>query len=106
MRVVKGLVIVMAVLIFVGMVAVVWAIFNLNKPADNRPSDKSDITTIADKLSLGLPAGCEIAGMELDDDRLAVRTTDPQGGPQSTSDCERIYIVDLTTGDVISTVAR
>ena len=83
-----------------------WAIFNLNKPADNRPGDNSDIATIADKLSLGLPAGCEIAGMELDDDRLAVRITDRQGGPQSKSDCERIYIVDLTTGDVISMVTR
>ncbi len=99
-RALKGLVIVMAGLIFVGLVAVVWAIFNLNKPADNR--DVAKITEIAETLSLGLPAGCQIAGMELDGRRLAVRTT----GPQSAADCARIYIVDLSSGEVVSTVAR
>lgn len=87
----------MTVMIFVGLIAVVWAIFNLKKPADNR-----DAAEVAGELSLGLPAGCEITGMELDGGRLAVRTT----GPQGVAGCERIYIVDLSRGEVISTVER
>jgi len=96
-RAVKIVVIVMAVLIFVGMIAVVWALFNLNKPTGDR-----DIAKVAGELSLGLPAGCIIAGMELDGQRLAVRTE----GPSDAADCERIYIIDLDSGDVISTLAR
>lgn len=101
MRAVKIVVILMAVLIFAGMIAVVWALFNLKKPAGNR-----DIAKVAGELSLGLPAGCKIAGMELDGQRLAVRTEGLPGGPQAAVDCERIYIVDVASGDVISTLAR
>lgn len=97
MRAIKAVVIIMAVLIFVGLIAVVWALFNLNKPADNR-----DAAKLAAELSLELPAGCEIAGMELDGGRLAVRTT----GTRSAPDCERIYIVDLSRGEVVSIVER
>ena len=99
MRGVKGLVIVMAVLIFVGIIAVVWAIVNIEKPASK--SDAAQIAKIAETLSLGLPAGCEIAGMELDGRRLAVRTA----GSVGAADCARIYVVDLSSGDVITTVA-
>ena len=97
MRALKAVVIVMAVLIFVGLIAVVWAIFNLNKPADNR-----DVARLAAELSLELPAGCETAGMDLDGGRLAVRTT----GARSAPNCERIYIVDLSRGEVVSIVER
>jgi hypothetical protein len=101
MRVIKAVVIGLAVLIVIALGAVVWAIFNLNKPADNRPSAISDAartSEIAETLSLGLPAGCEIADMELNGRRLAVRTI-------GLGDCVRIYIVDLTSGKVITTVA-
>jgi hypothetical protein len=40
--------------------------------------------------------------MELDGERLAVRTK----GAQIAPDCERIYIVDLSRGEVISVVER
>jgi hypothetical protein len=93
----KAVVIVMAVLIFVGLIAVVWAIFNLNKPTEDR-----DVARLPAELSLELPAGCEIAGMELDGGRLAVRTT----GAPSAPDCERIYIVDLSRGEVVGIVER
>ncbi len=96
-RALKAVVIIMAVLIFVGLIAVVWAIFNLKTPADNR-----DVAELAAELSLELPASCEIAGMELDGERLAVRTK----GAQIAPDCERIYIVDLSRGEVISVVER
>ncbi len=97
MRALKAVVIVMAVLIFVGLIAVVWAIFNLNKPTEDR-----DIARLASELSLELPAGCEIAGMDLDGGRLAVRTT----GARSAPNCERIYIVDLSRGEVVGIVER
>jgi len=101
-RALKAVVVVMAVLIVVGVVAVVWAIFNLQTPADNRPSDNSNIAQLTETLSLGLPAACVIAGMELDGQRLAVRTK----GPPGVAECERIYIVDLSGGNVVSTVGR
>ena len=97
MRALKAVVIGMAVLIVVALVAVVWAIFNLKTPAGNRAAAE-----LAENLSLGLPAGCEIAGMELDGARLAVRTAAIVGA----GDCARIYIVDLSSGNVVSTVAR
>jgi len=103
-RVIKGVVIGLAVLILIALGGVVWAIFNLNNPADNRAGETNDATTtskIAETLSLGLPAGCEIAGMELDGRRLAVRTA----GSVGTADCGRIYVVDLSSGAVITTVA-
>ena len=102
MRALKAVGIVMAVLIVVGVVAVVWAIFNLQTPDDNRPSDNRNIAQLTETLSLGLPAACVIAGMELDGTRLAVRTE----GPAGTAECERIYIVDLSGGNVVSTVGR
>lgn len=100
MYAIKAVVIIMAVLIVVGIVAVVWAMFNLNSPA--RDGGSSNVAELTDKLSLRLPAGCEIAGMELDGDHLAVRTE----GSRGDTDCERIYIVDLASGEVISTLAR
>lgn len=97
MRVVKGLVIVMAVLIFVGLGAVVWKITNFEEPVVSR-----DVAKIAETLSLGLPPGCEIAGMELNGRRLAVRTA----GTSGAADCAQIFIIDLSSGDVITTVVR
>ena len=59
-RALKGLVIVMAGLIFVGLVAVVWAIFNLNKPADNR--DVAKITEIAETSDASGKCACRMDG--------------------------------------------
>jgi hypothetical protein len=98
----KAVVIVLAVLIVVALVAVIWAIFNLDKTADTRPPTDSNIAEWADPVSLGLPAGCKIVAMELDGRRLAVRTE----GPPGVAECERIYIVDLSRGNVVGTVER
>ncbi|NKB48929.1 MAG: hypothetical protein GKS02_06140 [Alphaproteobacteria bacterium] len=108
MRVIKGVVIGLAVLIFVALGAVVWAIFNLNSPDDNRAADNNGAGNndaaaagrIAETLSLGLPAGCEIADMELNGRRLAVRTA----GLAGASDCARVYVIDLSSGAIINTV--
>ncbi len=97
MRAIKAVVIIMAVMIFVGLIAVVWAMFNVKNPAEKR-----DVAKVAVELSLELPAGCEIADMDLEGGRLAVRTTGPQGAPK----CERIYIVNLSRGEVVSIVER
>jgi hypothetical protein len=99
--VIKGVVIGLAVLIVVVLGAIVWSIINLNQPADNRSgaiSDAGRTGEIAETLSLDLPAGCEISDMELNGRRLAVRTT-------GLGDCARIYIVDISSGVVITTVA-
>lgn len=106
MRVIKGLVIVMAVMIFGGLIAVVWSIFNLTKSADTGAIDTSSVAEPISEISLGLPAGCVIADTEVDGRRLAVRTTAIAGEGSETVDCERVYIVDLTRGQVISTVGR
>jgi hypothetical protein len=98
----KAVVIVLAVLIVVALVAVIWAIFNLDKTADTPPPADSNVAELADPLSLGLPAGCKIVAMELDGRRLAVRTE----GPAGAAECARIYIVDLTRGAVVGTVER
>ena len=84
----------MAVLI---VVAVVWAIVNMDSPAG-----EPDIAKLAANLSLGLSEGCEIAGMEMAGQRLAVRTEGQSRG----ADCGRIYIVDLSRGEVVSIVER
>ncbi len=99
MHALKAVVIILAVLIVVALVAVIWAIFNLDTTADTRPPDDSNVAELAEPLSLGLPAGCKIVAMELDGRRLAVRTEGP-------AECERIYIVDLTRGNVVGTVGR
>ena len=88
----------MAVLIFVGLIAVVWAIVNIDKPAAK--GDAAQITKIAETLSLGLTVGCEIVDMEIDGRRLAVRVA----GLSDAGDCARIYIVDLSSGNVVTTV--
>ena len=100
MGVVKAVVIVLAVLIVVVLIAIAWVVVDAEEPVATR--NAVEVAKIAESLSLGLPAGCEIAGMELDGRRLAVRTA----GSAGTSDCARIYVVDLSSGDVITTVSR
>ncbi len=103
MRALKGLVIVLAVLIVIAMVAVMWAIFNLVGPEDSRPvATLPPETEALEEISLELPAGCEIASAELDRSRLAIHTTGSTGG----DDCDRVYIVDLSRGEVVSIVTR
>jgi len=92
----------MGLLIVAGVAAVVWGIVNLDKTGGARPSGDREVAELTDKLSLGLPAGCDIAGMELDGERLAVRTA----GAPGAAGCGRIYIFDLTNGALISTVER
>jgi hypothetical protein len=92
----------MAVLIVVGIGAVIWALFNIESPSGGGSGGDSNVAELTDKLSLGLPAGCEIAGMEIDGKRLAVRTE----SSSRTADCGQIYIYDLTSGELISTVER
>lgn len=94
-RALKVAIVVMAVLIVVAVGAIVWAIVNLKKPSDNHPA-----AARSDNISLGLPAGCEIADMTLDGKRLAVRTAG------SGADCARVYVVDVSSGRIVATVAR
>ncbi len=102
MRALKAVVIVLAVLIVVALVAVIWAIFNLDKSTDAPRVQAGDVGKPAEAVSLGVPAVCAIADMELDGTRLAVRTE----GPPGVAECDRIYIVNLSRGSVVGTVER
>lgn len=89
-------------MIVIVLVAVIWAIFNLDTTADSPSDGARDIAELADPVSLGLPAGCVITDMQLDGSRLAVRTE----GPPGVTRCERIYIVSLNRGSVVRIVER
>jgi len=95
---VKAVVIILAILIVIALGAVLWAIVGLRTPADNPPvASRQDPMS----LSLALPPACAIADFELDGRRLAVRAA----GPAEIAECQRIYIVDLGSGQVVTTVA-
>lgn len=102
MRALKAVVIVLAVLIVVALVAVIWATFNLDKSTDTPRAQTDGVVEQAAAVSLGMPAACAIADMELDGTRLAVRTE----GPPGVAECDRIYIVNLSRGSVVGTVGR
>ena len=104
MRILQTVVIVMAVLIFVGLGVLVWGLFNLSskdggapvitealQPAVPQPLD----TRASGQISLGLPAGCEIADATVGDGRLVVRTS-----------CGRVHILDLATLRPLGVVER
>ena len=102
MRAIKVVVIMLAVMIVIALLAVIWAIFNLDTPAEAPSDSQRTIAELSDPVSLGLPEGCVIADMQLDGARLAVRTE----GPPDVAACERIYIVNLNRGIVVRTVER
>ena len=102
MRAVKAVVIILGIMIVIALVAVIWAIFNLDKTADTPSADSRTLSELAEPVSLGLPEGCVIADMQLDGARLAVRTE----GPPGVAACERIYIVNLNRGTVVRTIER
>ncbi len=94
---IKGLVIFMSVLIFLGLIALVWTIFNLNKSTNNINN-----STPPEKISLGMPDSCEITEMKLNTKFLTVRTD----SSNKSIECDQIYIINLSKGQVISTVGR
>lgn len=119
MRIIKTVVIVMGVVIIVGTGVLFWQLYNLSsKPAAAPRTSPTAATTAPSPsaaapaspsgaasgvtpatgfgaVSLGLPAGCEIAGADAADGRLIVRTN-----------CGAVHVLDLATGAPLGTVTR
>lgn len=98
MKALKAIVIVMALFIFIGLIAVIWAIFNFTNPSE-KPVNS---VKYSQPLSLGLSANCKISETDLDGQKLSIRTS----GYSYNSNCEKIYIVDLSNGKVVFLVER
>ncbi len=85
----KLLVAAMGVLIVLGLGAVAWRSYDLLSGGD-KPRDFGDVR-------LGLPAGCRIIEARPDGGRLIVQAGEGGG-------CERVYILDIATGEVLGTI--
>lgn len=91
MAALKGLVIFMAVLIFLGLAVVFLGIAGvIGGPGDD---------TALGAVSLGLPAGCRIADVVAAEARLIVRTEGVAAA------CGAVFVVDLVSGEILGTVA-
>ena len=114
MRILKAVVIVMAVLIFVGLGVLVWGLFNISSKDGGAPLIAEPAGTGNPKafgqvplsqvplgqvplgrVSLGLPPGCDIAEAAADAGRLIVRTS-----------CGEVRVVDLATGKTLGVIER
>lgn len=114
MRIIKAVVILMSILIVVGFGVLIWRMYNISsKPrqmpvaaAPERMTERMAAQTGAaanrpapgrgfGAVSLGLPAGCEIAGASADAGRLVVHTS-----------CGEIRVLDLATGAPLGSVTR
>jgi len=94
MAVLKILIGVMTALIVVGVVAVVWRIATFSGDG---------AAAFVPQISLGLASDCTIASLSVgdgtrDDARLAIVTVTGPG------DCNAIYVIDLASGAVMTTV--
>lgn len=89
MTALKLLVAVMGVLIVLGLGAVAWRGYDLLSRGE-APRDFGDVR-------LGLPDGCRIIEARPDGGRLIVQAGEGGG-------CERVYILDLATGELMGTI--
>ncbi|MFO0995444.1 MAG: hypothetical protein U1F33_02090 [Alphaproteobacteria bacterium] len=92
MRLLKGLIIVMGVLIVAGLGVVAVTITNRMGGAAPKAS-KGGFGAAA----LAIGPGCQIVETQLSGDRMLVRTGGGAG-------CARIHIVDVTTGALVGTL--
>jgi len=88
MAVLKLLVAVMSVLIVLGLSAVAWRSYDLIS-AGETPRDFGDVR-------LNLPAGCSINEARPEGKRLIVQACEAAN--------QRIYIIDLATGELMGTI--
>ena len=100
MRILQAAVIIMGVLIFVGLGVLVWGLFNLNSNGEDVPVMRTGPSTSAplptfDRVSLGLPDGCDIVGASAGSGRLVVRTS-----------CGEIWLLDVASGRPLGVIER
>ena len=98
MRILKPVVIGMAVLIVLGMGLLVYGLAtrSVNDVGATAVPERAPVTAFG-TVNLPLPPGCAIADMAVADGRLYVRI-----GPQDP--CARIYVLDAASGAVLGTV--
>ena len=97
----KVLVVVMGILIVISMGLLGWGIYNRLAQRSVASGERSPIAKVRPSEGLGevrvdLPAGCAVVEMRPHADRLYLRT-----GP--TGLCERIIVLDATSGQVLGT---
>lgn len=98
MRIIKLVVIVMGVVIVVGTGLLFWRIYHLGSAprATPAPAAVSAGTPAApDRLSLGLPAGCDISDTDAADGRLYVRTS-----------CGEVHVLEARSLRILSVIGR
>lgn len=99
MRILKAVIIGMAVLIVLGMGLLVYGLTQRSvngNVADDRPAERSILPAFGD-TTLPFEDGCDIADIAIEDGRLYIRS-----GPSG--DCARFYVLDAETGTLIGTV--
>ena len=99
MRILKGLVIGMAVLIVAGMGLVAYGLYRKSMEPGVSILRVSGVAEPFGEVPLALPAACSLAEIRPDGARLYVRVG-PAGG-----DCERILIFDSANGSLIGSIA-
>lgn len=96
----RALVIGLGVLILLVFAAVVYGIVGLANPDGNGETANGTSKDLL-ILSLGLPAGCEIRNAQSNGDRLTIVTDGPVGLRDT---CMRVWVLNATTGDVLTEV--
>lgn len=94
-RILKLVVVALAILIFAGLAAVVWRVIYLASPSATQPA--SPMLAIRPEQSLALPAGAQVRSISLSDSHLAVH--------YETGGATGIAILDLRTGQMVTDVA-
>lgn len=99
MRILKSVVIGMAVLIVFGMGLLVYGLAQRSvngDVADDGSTERANRPAFGD-ITLPLGDGCSIADMAVEDERLYIRS-----GPEG--DCAGVYVLDTATGALVGTV--
>lgn len=87
MRLIKIAISIMSVLIVIGLIAVVWRIASLGGGPE----------AVASSIALGLGPDCTIASAAIENRRATVTVA---GAPS----CAGIYLVDLSTGEILTII--
>jgi hypothetical protein len=96
-RILKLVVVALAILLFAGLAAVVWRVIYLASPSATQPAAPS--LAIRPEQSIQLPAGAQVRSISLSEGRVAVHYEVGAGGGAG------IAIFDLQTGRMVTDIA-
>jgi hypothetical protein len=95
-RILKFVVVALAILLFAGLSAVIWRVIYLASPTATQPAAAPSLA-IRPEQSLQLPAGALVRSLSLSGNRIAVHYEAASGAG--------IAIFDLKTGRIVSDIA-